>query len=228
MAKSGKRPIEYSILYTATLCMLAVGAVMVYSASSAESLLDGSGDPSMYLKRYVAFGLVGLGVMLFTARHGLSFVRQATPLLLGASFFQTVAVMLPGVGVTINGATRWLAAGPLQFQPSELLKVSLVLYAAQLLAARPDSTRTIGGLAKPLLLVVGAACALLMTQPDMGTTLVICFAIFSLLLAAGTPVRHLALIFGTLAFLALVVALLEPYRRARLTSFVDPFSDAGG
>ena len=71
--------------------------------------------------------------------------------------------MLPGLGVTVNGATRWLGAGPLQFQPSELLKVSIVLYAAQLLAARPRSTKTIKGLMKPLLLVVGAACALLLT-----------------------------------------------------------------
>ena len=71
-----KRPVEYSILYTATLCLLAGGAVMVYSASSAESLLDGSGDPSAYLKRYVMFGLVGLGVMYATSRYGLKLVRQ--------------------------------------------------------------------------------------------------------------------------------------------------------
>ena len=76
--------------------------------------------------------------------------------------------------------------------------------------------------------MIGGACVLLMLQPDMGTTLVICFAIFSLLIAAGTPIRLLGSIFGTLAFLALIVALIEPYRRARLTSFVDPFSDAGG
>jgi cell division protein FtsW len=219
---------EYSMLYTATLCMLAAGAVMVYSASSAESLLQGPGDPAYYLKRYVACGLIGLVAMNLLSRHGLKLVRAATPILLIASFCLTLAVMLPGAGVSANGATRWLGAGPLQFQPSELLKLSLVLYAAQLLAARPKSTRTLGGLAKPLLLVVGAACVLLMAQPDMGTTLVICFAIFSLLLAAGTPVRVLTTIFGTIALLALVVALLEPYRRARLTSFVDPFSDAGG
>ena len=223
-----KRPLEYSLLYTATLCMFAAGAVMVYSASSAESLLQGPGDPSYYLKRYVACGLIGLLVMHVLSRHGLQVVKAATPLLLIGSFGLTLAVMLPGAGVSANGATRWLGAGPLQFQPSELLKVALVLYAAQLLAARPKSTRTLGGLTKPLLLVVGAACALLMAQPDMGTTLVICFAIFSLLLAAGTPVRVLATIFGTLFVLALIVALLEPYRRARLTSFVDPFSDAGG
>jgi cell division protein FtsW len=222
-----KRPVEYSILYTATLCMLAAGAVMVYSASSAESLLQGSGDPSFYLKRYVAFGLIGLGVLYVVSRHGLRLVRGATPLLLVASFGLTVLVMMPGMGVTVNGATRWLGAGPLQFQPAELLKLSLILYAAQLLAARPHTTKTLSGLVKPLLLVVGAACALLLKQPDMGTAIVISLSLGALLIAAGTPLRHLAVIGGTLAFLALVVALAEPYRRERLTSFLDPFGDAG-
>jgi cell division protein FtsW len=224
---SPKRPVEYSILYTATLCLLAFGAVMVYSASSAESLLSGSGDPSFYLKRYLMFGLIGLVLMHLTSRHGLKVIRALTPLLLIASFALTVAVMLPGLGVTVNGATRWLGAGPLQFQPSELLKVTLVLYAAQVLAARPRASKTVGGLIKPLLLVVGAACLLLLKQPDMGTAMVTCFAIGALLVAAGTPVRVLGLIFGTLAALALLVALVEPYRRERLTSFLDPFSDAG-
>src|SRR4051795_6312798 len=222
------RPIEYSILYTATLCMLAAGAVMVYSASSAESLLQGTGDAAFYLKRYVAFGLVGLGLMHYLSRHGLKAVKQATPILLVGSFVLCVAVMLPGMGVTVNGATRWLGAGPLQFQPSELLKLSLILYAAQLLAPRPRSTKTLGGLIKPLLLVVGAACALLLKQPDMGTAMVICFSIGALLIAAGVPMRYLGLIAGVLLVIGLIVALAEPYRRARLTSFMDPFSDASG
>ena len=101
--------------------------------------------------------------------------------------------MLPGVGVTVNGATRWLGAGPLQFQPSELLKLSLVLFAAQLLAARPSATRTLGGLSKPLLIVVGLACALLMKQPDMGTTMVVCFTIGRAPVRgrhADAPARH--------------------------------------
>jgi cell division protein FtsW len=161
------------------------------------------------------------------SRHGLRVIRALTPLLLVASFVLTAAVMLPGIGVTVNGATRWLGAGMFQFQPSELLKVSLVLYAAQLLAARPQSVRTVATMTKPLLLVVGAACALLMKQPDMGTTMVVCFAIGALLVAAGTPMRNLALIGGTLLFLATILAIAEPYRRERLFSFLDPFADAG-
>jgi cell division protein FtsW len=222
-----KRPIEYSILYTATLCLLAGGAVMVYSASSAESLLSGSGDASYYLKRYVMFALAGMVLLQLASRHGLKVIRAITPMLLIASFGLTVAVMIPGLGVTANGATRWLGAGPLQFQPSELLKVALVLYAAQLLAARPQCTQTVGTLVKPLLLVVGAACALLMKQPDMGTAMVICFSIGALLIAAGVPIRNLVLIGGVLLFLAAVLAIAEPYRRERLFSFLDPFADAG-
>src|ERR687894_3003376 len=95
-----KRPVEYSILYTATLCLLAGGAVMVYSASSAESLLGGSGDPAYFLKRYLMFAALGLVAMHLIARHGLGIVRNATGLLLAAGFALTVAVMVPGVGVT--------------------------------------------------------------------------------------------------------------------------------
>src|SRR5215218_11410582 len=213
-----KRPIEYSILYTATLCLLAGGAVMVYSASSAESLLAGSGDASFYLKRYVVFGLLGLVVLHAASRHGLVAIRALTPLLVVGGFVLTIAVMLPGVGVTVNGATRWLGAGPLQFQPSELLKVSLVLYAAQVLSTRPRAVETLGGIAKPLLIVVGVACALLLKQPDMGTAMVICFAIGALLVVAGTPVRLIGTLVGGLAGTAFLLAIVEPYRMERMTS----------
>ncbi len=222
-----KRPVEYSILFTATLCLLATGAVMVYSASSAEAVLGGSGDASQYLKRYAVFGLVGLAVLHLLARRGLELVRHTTPLLLGTGFALTFAVMLPGIGVTVNGATRWLGAGPLQFQPSELLKIALILYAVRLLADRPESVRTLKELSRPLLLVVAAACALLMKQPDMGTALVICFSIGALLVAAGTPLRHLGAMVAVLALLALLLAVIEPYRMERLTAFLDPFADAG-
>jgi cell division protein FtsW len=229
MARSRPRtkpPLEYSLIYTATLCMLALGAIMVYSASSAESLLDGSGDPSYYLKRYVGLAIVGLVVLHFTSRHGLRVIKAVTPVLLLVSFTLTALVMLPGFGVTVNGATRWLGAGPLQFQPSELLKLSLVLFAAQLLAARPSATKSFGGLAKPLLIVVAVACLMLLKQPDMGTAMVICFTIGTLLFVAGTPMKLLGMIAGSMGTIALIVAIAEPYRRARLTAFLDPWSDA--
>jgi cell division protein FtsW len=224
--KRAKPPLEYSILYTATLCLLAAGAVMVYSASSAESLQSG-GDAAGYLKRYLVFGALGLVAMHVLSRRSLSLARNATPLILGAGFVLTLAVMVPGIGVTVNGATRWLGAGPVQFQPSELLKVGVVLFGAAVLAARPSRLESIGAMFKPLLLVVGLAAVILLKQPDMGTAMVICFAVFALLLAAGARIRHLATIGGTLAAAALVLAIAEPYRRERLMSFIDPWGDAG-
>ncbi|MEX2196884.1 MAG: putative lipid II flippase FtsW [Thermoleophilaceae bacterium] len=215
-----KPPFEYSLLLTATLCLFAAGAVMVYSASSAESLLTDNGDPAYFLKRYLLYGALGLAALYVASRHGLELLKALTPILLVVSFAGTVAVMVPGLGVTVNGATRWLGAGPLQFQPSELLKVALVLYVAQLLAKR-------GPVLKPVLIVTGVACALLMKQPDMGTALVVCFSVGALLVAAGVPIRKLALVGGGLAFAALALALAEPYRRERLVAFLDPWSDAG-
>jgi cell division protein FtsW len=222
------RPPEYTLLYAATLFLLAIGAVMVYSASSATSLLRGTGDPSFYLKRYVVFGMLGLVVLHVMSRHGLKLAKTFTPLLLVAGFGLTLAVKLPGIGVSVNGATRWLAAGPVQFQPSELLKLALILYAAQLLAARPSSVQTLEAISKPLLVVVGCACALLMAQPDMGTAIVVCLAIGSLLIAAGVPRQNLLKILAVLAVLALIFAVVEPYRRARLLTFLHPWHDATG
>src|SRR5918997_5897942 len=190
-----KPPVEYSILYTATLCLLAGGAVMVYSASSAESMVA-MGDPAYYLKRYLMLGAVGLVALHFIAHHDLRKLKALTPMVVIGAFALTVAVMVPGIGVTVNGATRWLGAGPLQFQPSEMLKFALILYAAQLLAARPKQLQTLGGVVRPLLIVVAFACALLMKQPDMGTALVVCFSIGALLVAAGVPMRHLGVIIG--------------------------------
>jgi cell division protein FtsW len=222
------RPLEYTLLYATTLFLLAIGAVMVYSASSATSLLRGPGDPSYYLKRYVVFGLLGLLVLRLMSQHGLKLAKKFTPVLLMAGFALTAAVKMPGIGVSVNGATRWLSAGPVQFQPSELLKLALILYAAQLFATRPKAAQTLNGVARPLLIVVGAACLLLLAQPDMGTAIVVCLAIGSLLIAAGVPKENLLKILGILAVLALIFAVAEPYRRARLLTFLHPWHDQTG
>ena len=155
-----ERPLEYRILLTATMCLLAGGAVMVYSASSATDLLSGAGDGTGYLIKYAAYGAVGLVAMHWLARHGLEGVRRITPLLLAVSLGLTLATLLPGVGVPVNGARRWIGAGSLQFQPSELLKLALVLYGANLLDRRPERMRRLGGMVSPLLVVVGVSWAL--------------------------------------------------------------------
>jgi cell division protein FtsW len=221
-------PLEHQILLTATLCLMAGGAVMVYSASSARTLLEGSGDGSTYLVKYLMYGAFGLVVMQVMARRGLALAQRFGPMLLVASFGLLVAVKIPGLGVEVNGAQRWLGAGPLQFQPSEICKLALVLYAASLLAGKPRRLRTLKGIVSPLLLVAGAAVLLIASQPDLGTALVIGFTMCALLVAAGAPMRHLGTLAAGAAGLVLLFALLEPYRRARLTTFLDPWADASG
>ena len=164
------------------------------------------------------------------ARRGLELAQRFAPIMLVVSFGLLVAVKLPGLGVEVNGARRWIGAGPLQFQPSEIMKLSLVLYAAWLLAGKPRRLQTLKGVISPLLLVAGAAALLIASQPDLGTALVIGFTMSAMLVAAGMPMRHLATLGAGVAGLILLFALLEPYRRARLTSFLDPWahaSDAG-
>src|SRR3954468_19752040 len=164
--------LESNILLTATLCLLAAGAVMVFSASSARTVLQGQGDGTGYLVKYVAYGAVGFALMQVIARMDLQRIMDLTGPLLAVSFGLLVAVRLPGIGVEVNGARRWLGAGPLQFQPAEIMKVALVLYSAKVLADKPKRVRSFKGVLNPLGYVAGAAVLLVVTQPDLGTALV--------------------------------------------------------
>jgi cell division protein FtsW len=201
---------------------------MVYSASSARTLLEGQGDGTLYLVKYLAYGSAGLVAMHLLSRHGLATVRRFTPLLLAVAFVLLILVLIPGFGREINGARRWLGAGPLQFQPSEVMKLALVLQTASVLAARPKIARSLKTIGAPVIGVAGPAILLIMAQPDLGTSLVISFALAALLVAAGLPMRQFALAAAVGAFLVLMFALLEPYRRARLTTFLNPWADAAG
>jgi cell division protein FtsW len=223
-----QQPLEHRLLLTATLCLLAGGAVMVYSASSARTLLQGDGDGTAYLVKYLMYGAIGLVLMQLIARQGLESIRRYTPYLLLISFVLLLLVLVPGFGVKINGARRWLGAGPLQFQPAEIMKLALVLHAAAVIAARPKIALNLRTVAGPVLGVGAAATLLVAMQPDLGTALVICFTLAAMLVAAGLPLRQLGLIAGILAGLVLIFAVLEPYRRARLTAFLNPWADAGG
>jgi cell division protein FtsW len=223
---SAQRSLEHRILITATLCLLAFGAVMVYSASSATTLLRGHGYGSGYLVKFLIYGALGLVVMRVLARDGVAKVQSITAPLLVVSFVLVLAVHIPHVGVSVNGARRWIGPGQLQFQPSELMKLALVLYSATLLAKRPQRVHDMRELAKPLLFVVGAACLLVFTQPDLGTAMVIAFTVSALLVAAGIPMRKLAIMGASVLGAVLLYALVRPYARARLTSFLDPWAHA--
>jgi cell division protein FtsW len=227
-APAGTVSLEYNLMLTATLCLLALGAVMVYSSSSAPTVLEGHGSGAGYLIKFVVYGALGLAGMRVLARDGIARVQSLVGPLLAVSFLLVLAVHVPHLGVSVNGAKRWLGAGPLQFQPSELLKIALVLYGAALLARRPARVHDLRDLFKPLLAVVGAACLLVATQPDIGTAMIIAFTTFALLVAAGISRRNLAILLGWCFAIVALYAIARPYARARLTSFVDPWAHASG
>src|SRR3954449_6580650 len=181
-------PLEYSLLLTATLCLLAFGAVMVFSASSARSLLNHGGSGFYYLERTLLFGAIGLVAMRIAAVRGVAAVKILTPLILVVSLFFLFAVLLPGVGHQVNGSQRWIGAGILQFQPSELAKLALVLYGAFLLAKEPKRARILSGLG-PYLLIVGLALLLIAKEPDLGTAIVASLAVCCILFLGGVRAR---------------------------------------
>jgi cell division protein FtsW len=225
--RSGSQPIEYNLLLTATLCLVAFGIVMVFSASSTTALLGQSGDSAYYLKRTLVIGAIGLVFMRLLSVRGARVIRPLTGLLLLASFALLLAVLLPGIGSSANGAQRWIAAGPFQLQPSELAKLALILYGANLLALRPEMPRHIRTLV-PYLAVVGTGCLLMMAEPDLGTAVVVCLSTAALLVAAGVKLRHLLILGAALGAVVLLAILIEPYRMQRLAGFLHPAGDPSG
>jgi cell division protein FtsW len=222
------RPLEHRVLVTATLCLIALGAVMVYSASSARNLLQLGGGGTQYLVRYVGLGVFALLGMWLLMRNGVALARRITPLLLLGSFAALVLVLIPGIGTEVNGARSWLGPGLFSPQPSEFMKLALILYCAQFLARHPRRIQTFRGMMSPVGYVAAAACALVIVQPDTGTTLVMVGIVASLLIAAGVPIRYLAYLAGIGLVLLLLLVLVQPYQQDRLTSFLDPWADKGG
>jgi cell division protein FtsW len=224
MRRRAGTQLEYHLLVLVTLALVAFGLVMVYSASSARALL-GSDDPAYYLKRQALYAVVGLVALVLLLRTDYRRLRHAAgPLLLG-SFVLLVAVL--AIGTAVNGARRWIPVATLTFQPSELVKLALALWTAGLLARRP-APQTLGDLVRPIGLVVGAACALILIEPDLGSALAIAIMVAAILLVSGTPVRTLAAGSGIAGALVLAAIWLEPYRRARIFSFIDPWHDPQG
>jgi cell division protein FtsW len=219
-----KGQFEAQLLLLVTLALVAFGLVMVYSATSAPAAL-GNGDPSYYLRKQGLYAVVGVALLLLLRRSGYRALGPLAPALVIATVVLLLAVL--AVGETINGATRWLQLGPVSFQPSELAKLALLVFAAAYLARRPTPT-TLSELIKPLGLITGVVCVLLLAQPDLGTAITIVIMLGGVLVVSGAPARLLVTAGSLCAALVFVAAWFEPYRRARLLSFLNPWDDAQG
>jgi cell division protein FtsW len=223
-----KRPagggLEYHLLVVITLGLVAFGLVMVYSASSARATLAAD-DPAYYLKRQAAYALLGVVALVLLSRTDYRRLRYLVPPLLLASFVLLVAVLV--VGTPVNGAKRWLTFGPATLQPSELAKLSLALWVAAYLSRSP-APRSLGELIRPIGIVFGAALGLVLIEPDLGTAIAVAIMLAATLVVAGTRFSTLAGAGAIAVSLVLAAIWLEPYRRERILSFLDPWQDPQG
>jgi len=201
-----------------------VGLVMVVSASSVIGLAQ-MGSSWYFVQRQAAWVVVGLVVMVACMRVDYRVWRRlARPILLG-SIALLVLVLVPGLGVSVNGSSRWLGAGPIQIQPSEFAKLGVLLFCADLLARRIDRVDDLTVSLRPVVVVTGVVGSLLLLQPNLGTTIVVGSIAFAVLFVAGVPLLPLAATGAAGISLAGVLALGEGYRRARVTAFLDPWRD---
>jgi cell division protein FtsW len=197
---------------------------MVYSATSASATLA-NGDPAYYLKRQAVYALLGIVLMVAVSRIDFRIWRRLAPVLVVTSLALLLGVL--ALGQAVNGARRWLTFGPAVFQPSELAKLALAVWAASYLTRRRPPT-SLAELWRPIGLLTGVFCVLVLAEPDLGTAIVILLMLAAMLLVAGTPVRTLGAGLSIAGVLSLLAVWFEPYRRARLFSFVDPWHDAQG
>jgi cell division protein FtsW len=215
---------ESRLLVLVTLGLVAFGLVMVYSATSAPAALAET-DPMSYLKKQGAYALVGVALMMVAARFDYRRLRLLAPSLVVTALFLCLAVLV--IGTRVNGAKRWIAFGPATFQPSELAKLALAIWAAAYLARRP-APRTLQELWRPVGILVGAFAVLVLAEPDLGTAISIVVVVAAILLISGTPLPTLSAGTGLVAALGLAAIWFEPYRRARVFSFLDPWKDPQG
>lgn len=215
--------LDYPLLICA-LGLLAFGLIMVSSASMsiAEKCC---GDPFFYTIRHaMALGLaLAAGVVTFSVPTEW-WERYGTWLFL-ASIGVLVLVLVPGIGREVNGAIRWIPLGPLNVQPSELVKLFAIIYVAGYLVRHADKVANqISGFIRPMILV-GIAAALILMQPDFGTTAVMIATVMSLLYLGGASLMPFVLLLGVIGSGLVALVVLSPYRWARVTAFLDPWQD---
>lgn len=205
----------------------AFGLMMVLSSSSVDSLRI-YGSSWVFFKRQVIWIALGAVALYATLRIDYRFWRKwRMPLLLGAGAL-LVVVLIPGIGIKVSGSRRWLGVGSLNMQPSELAKFAMLVFSADLLARRQHLVNDWRVVLAPVGAVFFAFAFLIMLEPDMGTTMVFGAICVAVLFVGGIPLKFMAKAGGIIVVLATVLAIVEPYRRARLLAFTHPFDDASG
>ena len=195
-----KTQLESRLLVLVTLALVAFGLVMVYSSTSAPAALART-DPMSYLKKQAVYALIGVALMMSASRFDYRRLRLLAPALVLTALGGCLAVLV--VGSRINGARRWIEFGPATFQPSELAKLALAVWASAYLCKRP-APRSLRELWRPIGLLLAVFCVLILAEPDLGTAISLVVVLLAVLLISGTPVPTLAAGTGIAVALGLV------------------------
>lgn len=216
--------VDYSLLVI-ILMLLCFGLVMVFSASSANAHYV-QGDATYFFKRQFIWAVAGLLIMWFVSKFSYKKIKQYANLLFTITII--MLILVPFIGIKINGARRWLGFGSLTFQPSEFAKLTLVLFLAKSISIFPKRTeQLVNGYIRYFAIIVAVA-GLVLLQPHMSGAIVIALGGVAVLFAAGYKIRYF-IITGMGALPAvLALAIMSPYRLKRITSFLDPFADKLG
>ena len=222
-AKTAGSPIDLSLIAVMGL-LIGLGVIMVASASLSIAE-DQTGNAHYFLVRQVSLLVVALVIAYVSFQIPMSIWERMAPWLLVAAFILLLMVLVPGVGVTVNGARRWINLIVLRLQPSELAKVAFLIYLAGYLTYHQKQlTDFVQGFLKPIIIFVAFA-TLLLLEPDFGSVVVLAISAFGLMFLAGVRLYQfiILLLIGGASLGAL--AFYSPYRLARLTSFMDPWQD---
>ena len=214
----------------AAFLLVAIGLVMVYSASIAiaESSRFTSGNPAYFLVRQSLFLMVALLAALLTFMVPIAFWQKGAPWFFLAGLVLLVLVLIPGVGREVNGARRWLNLVIFNLQPSELMKLAAVIYAADYTVRKHAVMKSFKKGLLPMLGVMLGVSWLLLREPDFGALVVVAVTTFGILFLGGMNGRHFIALVGMLAVGFAALVLSSPYRMQRIFGFMDPWSDAFG
>lgn len=208
--------------------LIVFGTIMIYSSTSVVTPLFAKRNitPFFYFKRHVFTVLMGAMFMCLAYRTSADTLKKIAPYLLVFSFILLVLVFFPKIGVSAGGARRWIRLWPSTFQPSELVKFSMVLFLAWYMSMPSFRTDRFPSFIVPIA-VMGTFQLVFLKQPDFGAAMSLCLLTVAMLLLSGTRLRYL-MILGVLLVPVMAKLLMEPYRFRRILAFLDPWKDPQG
>ena len=215
-----------AILFS-TFILISIGMLMIYTSSYAWAVYKFNNGFHFVIYQLM-FLLVGIVIFYFVSKLNLDIIKNNINKIILLNFVLLLLVLVPGIGVVRNGSRSWFSLGPFGFQPSELMKISLIIFTAKYLEKNHYRINKIKDRLLPLLLIVFTSIFLIMLEPDFGTSMVIILTILSMIFASGLKYKFFSMSFLIGLFLISIIILIAPYRMARIISFLNPWVDPLG